>query len=198
MALDPNLPIRYQSLKKEDHDALYDAVKRFPEVAHIDETKMREILAQTAHDRSDFAGRLVAFAKAVLESKPGDEDTANRQALMAAYDALHHALRAQHIAFQGWDPIGHQETIDATKGLFDDNGDLSHRYEWLNIGKSLPEAMNDLRTHRQAAEWDVYNRDEEGKPRVDFGAEAPKAVRIADETVRTVKAALYDRLAGEV
>ncbi len=198
VALDPNLPIRYQSLKKEDRDALYDAVNRHPEVAHVDETKLREILAQTAHDRLDFADRLVAFAKGVLDAKPGDEDTANRQALMAAYDALHHALRAQHIAFQGWDPIGHQETIDASNGLFGDNSDLARRYDWLNAGKSLPDAVGDIRTQRQAAEWDVYNVNEDGKPRVDFATEAPKAVRLAGETVRTVRAALYDRLAGEV
>ena len=198
MALDPSLPIRYQSLKKEERDALYDAVSRHPEVAHVDETRLREILAQTAHDRLDFADRLVGFAKAVLSTKPGDEDAANRQALMAAYDAIHHALRSQHIAFQGWDPIGHQETIDATNALFGDNGDLGRRYDWLNLGKSLSDAASDLRTQRQAAEWDVYNRNEDGKPRVDFAVEAPRAVRVAEETVRTVRAALYDRLAGEV
>ena len=198
MALDPNIPLRYQNPKREDHDALADLAKRFPEFVHLDETKMREILAQVAHDRLEFAARQVAFAKALVATKPGDEDMANREAIIAAYDALHHTLRAQHIAFQGWDPIGHQETLDATKALFDDNGDLGHRYEWMNLGKSLPDAANDIRTQRQAAEWDVYNREEDGKPRVDFAAEAPKAIRVAEETVRTVRAALYDRLAGEV
>ena len=117
---------------------------------------------------------------------------------MVAYDAIHHALRAQHIAFQGWDPIGHQETIDATNALFGDNGDLSRRYDWLNLGRPLPDVVGDLRSQRQSAEWDVYNRDEDGKPRVDFPAAAPKAARLAEETVRTVRAALYDRMAGEV
>ena len=198
MALDPQNPSPLPEPQARGSRAIVDLAKRFPEFVHIDETKQREIFAQVAHDRLEFAARQVAFAKALVATKPGDEDMANREAIVAAYDALHHTLRAQHIAFQGWDPIGHQETLDATKALFDDNSDLGNRYEWMNLGKSLPDAANDIRTQRQAAEWDVYNREEDGKPRVDFAAEAPKAIRVAEETVRTVRAALYDRLAGEV
>ena len=198
MPADSNTLVRYASLKKEERDALFDVVHKHSEVAGVDETKLREILGQVAGDRSAFAERLVAYAHAVLETKPGDDDTANRQALMAAYDAVHHALRALHIGLEGWDPIGHQETLDEAGRMLGEQGELGKRFEWMKLGKPVHEAAGDLRTQRQAAEWDVYNLNEEGKPRVDFAAEAPKAVKLAGDMVRTVKPALYDRLAGEL
>lgn len=198
MPVEPNTLVRYASLKKEERDALFDAVHKHPEVSNVDETKLREILAQVASDRAAFAERLVGYAKTVLETKPGDEDMANREALIAAYDAIHHALRALHIGLEGWDPIGHQETLDETGRMLGDQSDLGKRFEWMKLGKPVNEAANDLRTQRQAAEWDVYNLGDDGKPRVDFAAEAPKAVHLAEEVVRTVKPALYDRLAGEL
>lgn len=198
MPSDPQTLARYASLKREDRDALLDLAKSHPEVVSVDETRLREITMQAASDRLAFAERLVAFARAALESKPGDDDVANRQALMVAYDAIHHALRAMNLGLEGWDPIGHQETLDAAGESLGGEKDLGHRFEWLNLGRPLPDAVSDLRTQRQAAEWDVYNVEDEGKPRVDFATEAPKAVKLAGDVVRTVKPALYDRLAGEL
>ncbi|GEM_PF-6949753 len=196
MPVDPKLAVRYASLRKEDREALFDLVHRHEGVLSLDEAKLDEALAQAAGDRLDFAERRAVLARAVFDGLPGDEDMARRDALIGAYDAIHHALRALHIGFAGWDPIGHAETLEETGRLFGENGDLAKRFEWLKLGRPLQDVVADLRTERQAAEWDVHNEDEKGAPRVDYKAQASVAVGLAEGVVRTVRAALYDRRAG--
>lgn len=198
VTIDPNLLVRYANLRREEREALSESAQRHEGVVSLDQARLGEILNQVADDRVAFAERLVGFAGAALASNPGDEDTAQRQALIAAYDAIHHAFRALHVALAGWDPIGHTETLEAMAEVFDDHRDLAGRFDWIKLGRPVQDVAKDLRTKRQAAEWDVYNRDEAGKPRVDFATEAPAAVKIASETLRTVRMALVDHRSGQL
>lgn len=196
MANDPDLLVRYARLGRGELNAMREVARKHAPAVAFDPAVFAQHIEQVVDDRLAFADRLLAFSTRMLNGAGGggDADMVLRMALARSYYAAYHALRALHMAFEGWDPDGHKETVEATVKLFVKHPALAARFSWATPG--LPAALTELLEERHVADYHFYGRDVERPAPLDFAVQAPRAYTLGTSVVGTVRIAIADRRSG--
>lgn len=136
-------------VSRTEKDDLFRVAETFQDESLKDE--FQTTIHEVVNDRLILAFDLLTQARGLLSSEPSDIEL--RTAVNRAYYSAHHSLRAILLYHNGWDPVGHESSIEELEKALKDGKFCAE----TGLAPGTDKEMIEARRNRHIADYSPYS-----------------------------------------